>query len=250
MRGTLWGRLWATLLFTSILVVGLVVLGYGASGLPGLSAVRSYPAPPPGGGSAASYAFARTQTVPAGAPVTYNPCRSIDVVVNDDWAPDGTQGIVTEALQRVHDVTGLTFTYRGYTSVRPDSDEWRSQTQFGLGYPPVLIAWSSEDETPRLDGDVVGVGGSSAVTNPGTGHEHYVTGSVALDSEALGDMLGRRHGRELVRAVVLHELGHVVGLTHVDDPTQLMYHDNVGATDFGAGDLAGLRALGKGPCED
>jgi predicted Zn-dependent protease len=47
---------------------------------------------------------------------------------------------------------------------------------------------------------------------------------------------------------VMHELGHVVGLAHVDDPTELMYERNEGRSDWGPGDLTGLEALGKGLC--
>ena len=46
----------------------------------------------------------------------------------------------------------------------------------------------------------------------------------------------------------MHELGHVVGLAHVDDSREVMYADNVGVTQFGSGDLAGLAALGRGRC--
>lgn len=46
----------------------------------------------------------------------------------------------------------------------------------------------------------------------------------------------------------MHELAHVVGLDHVDDPTQLMYAENSGQLDFGAGDRAGLALLGTGEC--
>ena len=48
-------------------------------------------------------------------------------------------------------------------------------------------------------------------------------------------------------SVLLHELGHIMGLDHVKDPDQLMYsgrHPNYGLHDFGAGDLEGLRRIG------
>lgn len=47
-------------------------------------------------------------------------------------------------------------------------------------------------------------------------------------------------------ALYLHEIGHVVGLGHVDDPAQVMYptlEESDGAG-YAAGDQAGLRALG------
>ena len=42
--------------------------------------------------------------------------------------------------------------------------------------------------------------------------------------------------------------GTLLGLDHVDDPTQLMHAENSGLTGFAAGDLAGLALLGSGPC--
>ena len=48
---------------------------------------------------------------------------------------------------------------------------------------------------------------------------------------------------------MLHELGHLVGLDHVTAANQLMYpQTRPGVTDFGAGDLTGLAALGRGTC--
>ena len=41
---------------------------------------------------------------------------------------------------------------------------------------------------------------------------------------------------------------HVLGLDHVDSSSELMFHDNVGRTTLGLGDLEGLRLLGRGPC--
>jgi predicted Zn-dependent protease len=71
---------------------------------------------------------------------------------------------------------------------------------------------------------------------------------VALDAPQLKRVLSRRHGRELVRAIIVHELGHLVGLDHVNDPGELMHADNVGRLALGPGDREGLAALGSGRC--
>ena len=56
-------------------------------------------------------------------------------------------------------------------------------------------------------------------------------------------------GRAQARAIVMHELAHLVGLTHVEAPTELMNASNdSGILDFGAGDREGLRQLGMGRC--
>ena len=48
--------------------------------------------------------------------------------------------------------------------------------------------------------------------------------------------------------VVLHELGHIVGLGHVGRSDQLMFAElgvQSGPAEYHAGDLAGLRLIGK-----
>lgn len=59
-------------------------------------------------------------------------------------------------------------------------------------------------------------------------------------------------GAAVAQAVVMHEIGHLVGLGHVDDASQVMFPGGGGAqevTDFEAGDRAGLALLGRGPCQ-
>jgi predicted Zn-dependent protease len=73
---------------------------------------------------------------------------------------------------------------------------------------------------------------------------------VALDGLGLR-RIQAREGDASVRAVLMHELGHVVGLAHVDDRHELMYPKGSShLTTWGPGDRAGLAALGSGDCVD
>ena len=49
-------------------------------------------------------------------------------------------------------------------------------------------------------------------------------------------------------AVIQHELGPLLGLNHVDDPSQLMYKNAIDTSAYGVGDLTGLAHLGAGDC--
>jgi|SRR5919106_456138 hypothetical protein len=66
-----------------------------------------------------------------------------------------------------------------------------------------------------------------------------MTGTVALDAPQLTHLMAFPRGANAVRAIVVHELGHLVGLAHMDDPSELMYDDNVGRLALGPGDREG-----------
>ena len=150
------------------------------------------------------------------------------------------------SLAEVASATGLELRYAGLTDERP---HWHSAfVPSFLGRQrtrPVLVSFATAAEVPELSGDVAGIGGSIAA---GEGVLRYVTGGATLDADAFARLAAEPGGRREMRAIVLHELGHVVGLAHVADERELMNADNVGLLDFGTGDRLGLARLGSGSC--
>lgn len=217
-----------------IVLVSGVVLAFGGEGSRGTE--------PDGGGagSPTSFAFLYVQADRT-TPVTYSSCGPIRFEVNPRTMPSGAEGVVEEAIARIAEVSGLELVVSGTTARVPGL--------VTMSRAPILVAWTDPDEFPRLDGEVAGA--ARSVSAPAGSAEVFVTGQVALDGPDAAMMLaGGPRGRDLVRALVMHELGHVLGLDHVDDPSQLMHHDNVGVLDLQAGDRAGLARLGQGPCAD
>lgn len=198
-------------------------------------------------GSAGSYSFLSTQPGTK-EPVTYPACRTVQVRINPAGEVTGGSSLVLEAMARVSELSGLELEYAGPSTDRPR--EW-SDAMDGAGmegYPPALVSWSDEDETADLAGDVVGLGGSVSLRGAAFTRARYMTGSVTLDGPDLARVLDGPDGEARVRAVILHELGHLVGLGHVADPAQLMSETNHGLHDFGPGDREGLARLGAGSC--
>ena len=204
-------------------------------------------APPLGQPDAGGYAFTAVQPDGDG-PVAYSPCRPIHYVVRPDGAPPGGAELVQTAIARVSAATGLQFVDDGPTQEAPSTEREAYQPdRYGRRWAPVLVAWSTAAESPELADDVAGFAGSASVTR--AGRTVYVTGSVTLDSEDVAVLNALPATRGTALGVVTHEFAHLVGLDHVDEPTQLMYPSTSGTrTTFGAGDLAGLAALGSGEC--
>lgn len=195
-----------------------------------------------------AFSFAQLQD-DAVTPVAYDPCRVVHYAIRPDGSPEGGEEMVHAAVARVSRATGLVFVYDGPTDEAPTPERAAFQPdRYGDRWAPVLVGWQTEEENPDLAGDVVGRGGSTAVSL-GEGPRVYVTGTVSLDAEQLPEVLGARDGAATASGIVLHELAHLVGLDHVDDASQLLHPETVpGVTDFGAGDLTGLVRLGQGSC--
>jgi hypothetical protein len=183
-------------------------------------------------------------------PVAWDPCRPVHYVVRPDGAPANGDRLLDEAVARVSAVTGLRFVDDGTTDEAPSSDRPSYQPgRYGDRWVPVLVAWQTGQENPRFVSEAWGMAGPGATGLRG-GPQVYVSGQVMLDSDHLSRLATEAGGVDLVRGVIEHELGHLVGLDHVDDPVELMFPGaNPVITQYGPGDLTGLAELGRGTCE-
>lgn len=234
---------------TAVLLVSLAVLvpstlPPGVRDTLGLAPTPLGRAPRVGGEG--TYRFMQHQLGDPNTPVTYNPCEPIRVEINPAGVEDEDRArdVVLSAMKRVSAATGLRLQYAGPSSDRP---RWRSATEPILGRAdPVLISFATSDEVSELEGRVAGVGGSASLERHGI--RTYVSGQVTLDADTFDDLLEDPAGPDVARAIAMHELGHLVGLAHVQDERELMNAQNRGLLDFGPGDRRGLAELGRGPC--
>lgn len=196
------------------------------------------------------YSFNAEQTRSSGSrlAVAWSPCRPIRYVTDLTGAPEGFTTQLQAVLAEVSTATGLRFVDDGLTVEAADIDRAPFlPALYGDRWAPVLIRFADETDVAFLAGDVVGVATPTHATDPTTGRTHLVTGAVYLDDEILDDQPATGAGPAHVE-VLRHEVGHLVGLGHVRDPSQAMHPSTSGVTAFQPGDLTGLAILGRGPC--
>jgi hypothetical protein len=195
--------------------------------------------------SGPTYAFEQVNT--DGSPARWDPCTPIHYVVNLTDAPPTAAADVAGALTRVAAATGLTFVADGTTDEIPSrSRPTEEPSRYGHRWAPLLIAWTHRMATDFLaTGDALGEGGATWVA-PAGGHDTYVTGQIAIDADTTRHLRSGFGAGVSTGLLLLHELGHVVGLAHVTDRTEVMFPnlEPRPAGDYGRGDLAGLAALG------
>jgi hypothetical protein len=180
-----------------------------------------------------SYEFLATQ---GDNPVTWNHCKAIRYQVNPKGAPADWQEIVHAAVSDIEDASGFVFADRG-TTVK--TQLIGSGLYPGNEWKPVLIVWSDRYQNQSLEGNIIGRGGSRTIEVNGV--RRYVIGQVSLDSTEKDSFE--------TRMVLEHELGHVLGLDHTSDRSQLMYAGYHGQRGLGKGDIAGLKRLHDVPCD-
>jgi len=153
--------------------------------------------------------------------------------------PKATRQVLLEALGEASAASHLNLVYSGDSPRRPRSN-WGTL----YGYP-VLIAFADASEIASMDG-VAGRGGSSWTDV--NGRRTYISGQIVLERLYWNGELGAWHGKDVARSIVMHELGHILGLGHVDDSHEIMARSGNSSHHWGPGDRKGLALLGKGPC--
>lgn len=161
----------------------------------------------------------------------WNPCRTITYRVNTVGAPEGGLEMVHAAIAVLHQANGLRFEYLGETDAIPFRDDGGIEQS---GDAMLDIAWATSTQVDELDGGTIGWGGLWW-----TGRQVAYRGGIALLTDAAVTSEPGPGGTWA--NLLIHELGHVVGLDHAATAQQVMYPYIGGSPGrYQAGDLNGL----------
>jgi len=205
-------------------------------------AASAAPASTVGNTNAFSYLVANDD----GSPARFNPCSSIHYVTNLAAAPSGADVLISGALSRITTATGVSFVNDGPTTEVPMANRPAVQSRYGSSWAPVIIAWAHSGQSDLLPGgSTIGEGGSSWVSQGGP--KVFITGEAVVDADTTANLPASFGSGASIGELLLHELGHVMGLGHSTDPNQIMYPTllPMSSAAYGAGDLNGLSHLGR-----
>jgi hypothetical protein len=185
-----------------------------------------------------------------GGPVRWNPCDTITYAVNTAGASSSVRADLKEALRRVTRATGIAFRSVGATRETFIRAYQRMRYDGVIRKAALIMIWVDHDDYEailrRLNDPRPSIAFAKTMGGLYANRDQYFGGIIVMDADATA---GRGFGYRYAHgSVLLHELGHIMGLDHVKDPDQLMYsgrHPNFGVRDFAPGDLEGLRRLGE-----
>lgn len=184
-----------------------------------------------------------------GAPVRWNPCDTITYAVNAKGASSPVRPDLSEALRRVTRATGIRFTSAGISRETFFHAYRRMRYEGVVRDAELIMIWVDHEGYSailrRLQDPRPSIAFAKTMAGLYANQDQYFGGIIVVDADATATHgFGYRYAHG---SVLLHELGHIMGLDHVRDPDQLMYsgrHPNFSVRTYGPGDLEGLRRLG------
>lgn len=175
-------------------------------------------------------------------PFRWVPCQPIPYQVNLAGTSHRNLVALRDALGQISRATGFRFVYAGGSTALPYA-RGRSTLDQVPGHG-LTVAWATPKTVPGLAGNVVGLGGPG-VSYHRIGTEWQIdSGAVVIDKTAR--LTTAKVDGPSLRSLLLHELGHAMGLGHSPSKKDVMY-EGLGPWSrphLGPGDRAGLRDLG------
>lgn len=176
-----------------------------------------------------------------GSPITWA-CGEIKVVANTEFAPFGALKDLKIALRQLSAATGDSWVYAGTSHDQP--------TQSRSPLAPVLVAWVRGGSRYPYGAEIIS-SNESGRSGPvySLDRTRWAGGIVIFNVDRDADYvsgfgIGRTRG-----ALILHELGHVAGLGHVADASEIMTTysaTRIHPAAYSPIEVSGLRTIFKG----
>lgn len=188
----------------------------------------------------------------------WNPCQSaITYRVNTKALPKKRQARAVKDIRRgftlLSRATGMKFQYKGATSYVP------KKNYVARNPSEIMVSYVSQNKSSKYFSPLLMKSGKKYVSGTGGYSYQQWMNSNGVKGGAIGRgfvVLNANHdksfkpgfGTQLSRGkLILHEIAHVVGLNHVEDKSQIMYHTLTlkGKASYRSGDRIGLQRLGR-----
>lgn len=189
------------------------------------------------------------------AVMRWNPCRPIRWAINTDHAPKGFVAEARRAVTELAHATGFRMVFAGTTAPRPQAvNGTLIDGPLKAAGLQLVIAWDTKGDSNsmlRLGGDAAGETLRQVASSGGRGSaspSQYDVAAIALNRGQRKQMVRNNKRGNGLYHVLLHELGHSVGLNHVSDSHEIMAPMAAprSPVHYTAGDRLGLRQVGSG----